>query len=195
MEFAADKCKVLRVTRKLKRNIIFRSHKINKFTLESVSSAKYLGVTFDSKLSFKEHIQDIIKKANSTRQFLQRVLYRCDSNTKATCYKTYVRPFLEYASTSWDPHKGNDSNIKSLESVQNKAARYVNSDWRRTSSVSKMVSDLNWESLQERCARACVIMMHKIQNYLVAIPPTLFSYSTYGMSTRGAPTKIIIPPI
>ena len=56
-----------------------------------------------------------------------------------------------------------------------------------------MILDLNWESLQERRARACVIMMHKIQNSLVAIPPSLFTVSTYGMTTRGAPVKFIIP--
>ena len=66
MEFAAEKCMVLRVTRKLKRNHILKDYKIHDHVLDSVDSAKYLGITLDSKLSFSKHIQDITKKANNT---------------------------------------------------------------------------------------------------------------------------------
>jgi len=41
-------------------------------TLEAVDSAKCLGVTNDSKLSFNSHVCAISKKANGTRAFLQR---------------------------------------------------------------------------------------------------------------------------
>ena len=54
MEFAADKCMVLRVTRKLKRNVISSPYKIHGHILQEVNSAKYLDVTLDKKLSFKE---------------------------------------------------------------------------------------------------------------------------------------------
>ena len=94
MEFAAEKCMVLRVTRKHKKNILQKKYEIHNHVLEAVDSAKYLGIIFDSKLSFNHHIQDITKKANNTRQFLQRTLSRCDRATKEVCYNTYVRPTL-----------------------------------------------------------------------------------------------------
>ena len=120
MEFAAEKCMVLRITKKHERNQIIKNYKIHEHVLDSVDSAKYLSVTLDSKLSFSTHIQDITKKANSTRQFLQRNISGCNRATKDLCYKTYVRPIAEYGSCAWDPHKGNKSQTDSLESVQKK---------------------------------------------------------------------------
>ena len=189
MEFAEDKCKVLRVTRKWKQNQIIKPYKIHNYVLESVNSAEYLGVTLDSKLSFWEHIHGITKKANNTRQFLQRTLSRCDRNTKSHCYKTYVRPILEYGSCAWDPHKGNQDQVDALQSAQNKAARFVYSDWSRYSSVSSMNQALGWETLQDRRAISRLVMFHKIKHSLVAIPLTLFSVPPCTMITRGAPQK------
>ena len=193
MEFAEDKCKVLRVTRKLKRNQIIKPYEIHNYVLESVNSAKYLGVTLDTKLNFSEHIQDITKKANNTRQFLQRTLSGCDRTTKSHCYKTYVRPILEYGSCAWDPHKGNQKQVTILQSMQNKAAGFVHSDWSRYSSVSSMNEALGWDTLQNRRAIARLVMLHKIQLSLVAIPISLFTISSSSMTTRGAPTKFIRP--
>ena len=48
----------------------------------------------------------------------------------------------------WDPNQ--TSRIQSLESVQNKGARYVMQDWHRHISVSQMKLSLGWCTLQER---------------------------------------------
>ena len=193
MEFAAEKCMVLRITKRLERNRIIKNYQIHGHVLDTVDSAKYLGVTLDSKLSFSNHIQDTVKKANNTRQFLQRNISGCNRATKSLCYKAYVRPIVEYGSCAWDPHKGNQSQTDVLESVQRKSARFVCVDWRRTSSVSAMVANLHWASLQERRARARLAMFHKVQQSLVAIPKSLFTVSNAHMVTRGAPAKFHIP--
>ena len=138
--------------------------------LNRVDSAKYLGVILDQKLTFKAHINSICKKAHSTRQFLQRTLSHCDRGSKSQAYTTFVRPIVEYASTVWDPHQWNKSQTNHIEAVQNKAARFVCNDWRRTSSVTAMRQHLEWLTLQERRAKARMCMMHKIYMNLVAIP-------------------------
>ena len=193
MEFAEDKCKVLRITKKWERNRIIKNYKIHDYVLETVDSAKYLGITLDSNLSFTKHIQDTTKKAKSTCQFLQRNLSRCDRATKEKCYKTYVRPILEYGSCAWDPHKGNQSQVNILESAQRKAARFVCSDWRRSSSVTDMMNSLQWESLQERRARSRLLLFFKIQHNLVDIPISLFQVSNSPILTRGPRVKYCIP--
>lgn len=191
MEFAEEKCQVLTITRKQKRNIITKNYKIHNFILDRVDSAKYLGLHLDSKLTFNQHINSICKKAHNTRQFLQRNLSRCDRKTKAQAYTTFVRPIMEYGATVWDPHHANDSQVKQVESVQNKAARFACNDWQRTTSVSGLKNKLNWESLQERRARSRVVLMHKTYYSLVAIPLHLFPmYTTSNMQTRGAALKI-----
>ena len=198
MEFAAEKCQVLTITRKRKENRVIKDYKIHNLVLERVEQAEYLGITLDSKLTFKEHVNSTCKKANSTRQFLQRTLSRCDKQVKATAYKTFVRPIMEYGCTVWDPHHGkvgNATQAAQLEAVQNRAVRFCHNNWNRKASVSEMRRDLEWETLMERRAKARLYMFHKVRYQLVAIPLNLFpSYSTTTtMSTRGAAVKLDNP--
>jgi hypothetical protein len=46
-----------------------------------------------------------------------------NANIKEKTYKSLVRPTLEYACTTWDPHLKKDKNR--IEMVQPRAARYV----------------------------------------------------------------------
>ncbi len=66
--------------------------------LNTVKEAKYLGVTIDSKLTFNTHIDNICKKANSSKAFVHRNTKQCPRRVKAAAYKTLVRPKLEYCS-------------------------------------------------------------------------------------------------
>ena len=117
MEFNADKCEVIRITSK--KNPIIYSCKIHQTALRSTDQAKYLGVTITPNLSWKCHIDNITKKANSTMAFLQRNIRSSPRDAKA--YKTYVRPIVEYASSVWSPAV--DSHINQFEKVQRRAAR------------------------------------------------------------------------
>ena len=64
------------------------------------------------------------------------------------CLVLYVRPILEYAAVVWAPHTKCD--IDRLEAVQRRAARFVTSDYNRTSSVTVMLDNLNWSTLISR---------------------------------------------
>jgi hypothetical protein len=193
MEFAEDKCKVVRVTRKINKNIIKFPYTIHGYELEIVKQAKYLGVTIDHKLSDTPHGNDIFKKAATSRQFLQRNLRGCSQEVRETSYHTFVRPILEYASSVWDPHLTNVTLTQKLEAEQNRAARFVCADWRRTSSISAMLKHLQWESLQERRAKARASMAYRILHGLVEMPTSFLTPTQSPMNTRGAPMKLIIP--
>ena len=159
MSFHPSKCKLLRITNK--RNPILGDYVIHDKILESVETAKYLGVMLHKKLTWKPHVNMITKKANQTRGFLQRNLRGCSKEVKSQCYKTYVRPVVEYASTVWDPvGAGNKGLREKIEMVQRKAARFVFSDWRRLSSPTKMIAELKWSSLQERRSKARVMLFY-----------------------------------
>ena len=49
------------------------SMKIDNIELENTSSEKLLGITIDSKLNFKEHLEGIIKKASRKVNVLSRI--------------------------------------------------------------------------------------------------------------------------
>ena len=68
--------------------------------------------------------------------------------TKCLAYTSIVRPLLEYGSAVWDPYLQKE--IQSIEMVQRRAAPWVKSDYRYNSSVTSMLADLQWPSLQHR---------------------------------------------
>jgi hypothetical protein len=182
MSFNPTKCEVLRVTNK-KKNILHSLYTIHGEVLHIVDEAKYLGVTIQSNLSWKPHINNVCKKANSTRGFLQRNLRKCTPKVKEQAYKTYVQPTLEYASSVWDPYT--QDQISKVDMVQRRAARFVKADYDLRHSVTKMLQELKWQTLHERRAHNKVIMLFKITHGLVAIPsgpPYLIPATTV---TRG----------
>ena len=87
-------------------------------------------------------------------------------------YQTLVRPILEYTSSAWDPYT--HQNINKLEALQRIAARFVTGDYRTTSSVSDMNSNLGWETLQQRRTQAKLVMMYRITYGLMTSQPQLF---------------------
>ena len=135
MSFNPSKCQVIHVTRR--KTPPQTKYHLHGCVLESVPSAKYLGVTISEDLKWSEHINNITKKANETLGFLKRNIRVYNKDLKSTAYKTLVRPQLEYASTVWSPHT--DLDINKLESVQRRAALWVTRDYQYTSSVSTML--------------------------------------------------------
>ena len=136
--------------------------------LESVDSAKYLGVSISEDLSPKTHVDNISSK---TLGFLRRNLHNCTKEVRETTYNTLVRPTLEYASSAWDPHLTTD--INRLEQVQRRAARFVTRNyWERTPGcVSSMITNLGWDSLAHRRRTQRLTMLYKIQGGLVDVDP------------------------
>ena len=157
MECHPKKCQVLHVTNK--RNIIKASCNIHGHILEETD----------------------------TRAFLQRNIHQCPHETKVLCYKTLLRPVIEYASIILDLHT--NANISIFEMVQRRSARFVLHNYRRSSSVTAMFDQLHWASLQERRAQAKVELMFRIVNGLVDIP-TLFLTPTLMM--RGHSQRNIL---
>ena len=136
--------------------------------LEQVQSAKYLGITISSDLKWNKHIQQSAAKANQSLSFVRRNLKISSKLVKERAYQTIVRPKLEYCCTVWDPYTS--ENIYRLEQVQRRAARYTCNRFHNTSSVSDMLQNLKWQTLQERRLKTRLQMFHKVINNEIAIP-------------------------
>ena len=161
--------------------------------LDSVSSAKYIGVTISDDLSRSTHIDNITKSANQTLGFLKRNIRVHNKNLKSVAYKTLVRPQLVYVSTVWSPHTATD--IQKVEAVQRRAARLLYRDYSYTSSVTPMMKDLNWRPLDQRRIDSRLIMLYNVTYDLVAIPAsqyltrnTRLSSHIHPLSYRQIPT-------
>ncbi|XP_038045149.1 uncharacterized protein LOC119719722 [Patiria miniata] len=188
MHLNATKCQVVQVTHKWKP--FPASYTIHGHVLGVSTSARYLGVHIDSRLSFNTHIDNITRKATGTKAFFSRNLSHSSQKVKEAVYTTFIRPSVEFAATSWDPHT--QRNTKKLEQVQRSSARFVMGDYRRTSSVTSMLEHLDWPSLQERRHQNRLQMMYKIRYNLVDIPWNNY-LTQLSTSTRGHSSRFTIP--
>lgn len=158
MSLNTEKCKLMTFSRK-KSNSSF-NYMLDNSLVSQVSSYKYLGVHFSCNLSWSTHIQKITAKASRTLGYLKRNLHGTPATTRKLAYQTFVRPQLEYASSIWSPHQA--YLINSLESVQNRAARFISRNYDRHSSVTNIKLSLSLCTLQSRRLIALICLFHKI---------------------------------
>ena len=122
-----------------------------------------------SSLSWKTHIDRITKQSNSMLGFLRRNLRSCSEETKANAYFIMGRSNLEYCSSVSSPH--HKDQIHKIEMVQRRAAPYTTNCFRNTSSVSSMIYQLQWESLESRRSKIQLTLFFKVIHNLIDIPP------------------------
>ena len=103
-----DKCKVLTLT--LRRNPVIANYRIRGVVLERVQVMRDLGVLLDQKLTFGEHVEHTVRKANRALGLLMRTFStgkhgrQFSSSKHRAILSTYfanVRSILEYCSVVW----------------------------------------------------------------------------------------------
>jgi hypothetical protein len=166
MKFNANKCNVMRVSRK---RVPFQAfYTLSGHILKEVVDAQYLGVTIDSGLDWSKHITTMVSKANGKLAFLRRNLKGCPIKLKEIAYFSLIRAQLEYSSTVWDPHQ--KGNIAKIEMVQRRAARFVKGNYKFQESVTQMLQELKWCTLSSRRQNMRLSMFYKIITGLAAVP-------------------------
>ena len=166
VEFNPSKCQVIRVTTS---RIPFNTEYIlHGQVLEVVTSARYLGVDISSNLSWNTHVDRVTANANRSLGFIKINVKTKSPKVREMAYQTLVRPQLEYASAIWDPHT--KRNTYKVEMVQRRAVRWTINDYARTTSVSSLLHELDWQTLEERRSVARLCLFYKVVNGLVAVP-------------------------
>ena len=160
MHFNIDKCKVLHIG---KQNPMLE-YSLNDEVIDSVETQKDLGVLFNSKFNFTDHIKSCVAKAKSCTAWLFRNFISREQDTIIHLYKSMIRPHLEYCPQVWSPlsKHGNWSLIMSLESVQ----RWVTSSIEGMDNMTyrERLEKLNLTTLHERRMRGDLIEVFKSLN-------------------------------
>ena len=188
MSFNPSKCNIMHVSRK--RKPLNHNYTLKGEILDVVDTATYLGVNIAKDLSWNSQVAKATAKANKSLGFIKRNVNSTSAATKELAYTALVHPTIEYASTVWDPHQ--KCLVDQAEMVQRRAARYVMRNYDPRASVTKMLADLKWESLEQRRLKARVTMAFKIKLKLIAMPSTQFIKSE--VPTRGNQEKYIQLP-
>jgi hypothetical protein len=117
-------------------------------SLVMVKTAKYFGLNISTNLIWTPHIDSVTKKTNNITAFLRGNISTCPKKIKDQCYRTMIRPVMEYACIVWDLITQKDTN--KTEMIQRRATRFVLGDYRTTSSVTSILNSLQWDTLQHR---------------------------------------------
>ena len=144
------------------------------------SSQKHLRVTLDVKLTFDEHLNNVLNKVNKTIGLLRKLQNLLSRSTLITIYKTFVRPHLDYGDILFD-QKYNSSFHEKLESVQYNACVALTLAI-RGSLKDKIYQELGFESLRASRWYRKHCLFYKVLNNehpqylfnLIPVRPTLY---------------------
>lgn len=134
---------------------------------------KYLGVVFDHKLRFAEHLRSVNHKAIAIISSLFPLLGKhseLSTRTKLLLYKQIVRPIITYASPVWA--SAAKYHHKPLQVTQNRALKMIFNLNRRTGTVfihgraEVMLLRQYYEQLNERFFERCATSIHPLVSAL-----------------------------
>ena len=193
MEFNPQKCQIICISTNNKKDPPQRTYASCGVTLEQVESIPYLGVTLNNKLKWSQHISSISNKASKFLGMVKRnPLWNCPLTVRETAYTALVRPKLEYECKTWDPYYKKDKAI--LERIQRKAARFCTQNYQQTASVTDILKELNWDTLETRRKKARLTRMYKLSHNLININAESHLIPHPETRTRGShPRKYFIP--
>ena len=168
MQFNASMCEVLRVSRAHTK--IPYTYILNGTPLKETDHTKYLGIHISKDLKWNKHIDVTTAKANRSLGFLKRNLKISSRVLREKAYTGFVRPQIEYGAAIWDPRPGVENNgAHKTEMVQRRAARWTLKRYHNTLSVSSMLLDLGWRSLEQRRTDSRLTLLYNIHKGHVPI--------------------------
>lgn len=130
----------------------------NDVYVEKVDSFKYLGVTFDSKMSWANHVDRICKTVSKRIGVIRKVKFYLPPCTLKLLATSLVMPHFDYCSSVWS-----NCNLELLNSLQvhhNRLARVLTGADIRTH-IDDLMNSLNWIRLNERWDSQLLILLFK----------------------------------
>ena len=166
LKFNKAKCNIMRATHARQKKIVF-GYELDGVLLKDTDNTSYLGVELSADMKWNSHVKKVTAKGNTMLGILRKNLINCPNNRKDLAYKSILRPKFEYACSIWDPFTA--GNIKTLEGVQRRSARFVCNKFSYTESVTSMLKELDWPSRQQRRAEKRMALFHRVVNETVDV--------------------------
>ena len=110
-------------------------------------SQKHLVVILDFKLTFEDHLNNVLGKVNKEVGLLRKLRNLLPRRTLITIYKAFIRPHLDYGDVLYD-QAFNNSFTEKLESTQYNVCPALTEAIRGTSK-EKIYQKLGLESLRD----------------------------------------------
>lgn len=162
LKFNLNKCQVVTFSRKAV-NIEYQ-YRMNDLVLSRKNQMKDLGVIFDEKLAFNNHINSLESRCYKLLGFICRITKEF-YNAKAIKYifDTLVRSKMEYASIIWSPYYTYQK--LSLEKIQKKCLKYCyyrENKVKYEGDYDSLLRIFNTKSLERRRNDGLLLFLYKI---------------------------------
>ena len=96
---------------------------INGEPLEFNNEAKYLGVTIDNKLTWRQHIENIKNKINKGIGILKKMRPFLQEDTLVSLSNAFIKPYVDYGSLAWGSTA--NTHLLKLKRTLNKTVRIM----------------------------------------------------------------------
>jgi hypothetical protein len=150
-------------------------------TIKPTNEAKYLGVIFDKKLQFKEHLQYIVKKGTRAAMALSSIAknsWGVQYKYMRQLFKAVISARTDYAAVVW--HRPKDGNKMATQAckldkiIQRLAMKAITGCYRTTSTAAMEIEtglQPSWLRLQTKVLQATTRMQtlskkHPLQEWL-----------------------------
>ena len=136
-----------------------------------METQKFLGVTFDNKLSWKPHILNVVSKLNSCLGATRRARPFLNESSLLTIYNSLMKSHIDYCCTTWASWRlaGNKVLLQRLQAICNKFFRMIYG-LERTTSVRSILSDKNVLNVNQMYDFRLAQLMHKARASLLPNP-------------------------
>ena len=124
--------------------------------IDRVSSATYLGVSIDSSLTWKSHVDKVISKISPTVGIISRIRHYVPKSSLLLIYNSLILPHLSYCIEIW----GNtfQTILKPLLLLQKKLVRLINfSDYNSPS--APLFTKLGILDIHKLCKQQCCLFL------------------------------------
>ena len=143
--------------------------------IKRTETYKYLGVYFDSQLSWKEHVKKTCAKAGVKLRKIERALPHLTVHTKKLLINSLVMPYFNYCSEVWS---------SSSKTCLERLAR----QFKKSQDLRGDKCDQRENSLVENIQKKIAIMTYKSLNDLT--PVYLKQFFKYSADVHGYNTRI-----
>ena len=157
---------------------------LNNNDIDRVKAFKFLGVTVDENLTWKNHVDVLAKKCSSSIGILYKVKQFLPESALVSLYNTLVLSHINYGITSWSSAGTVDKNR--LHVLQKRALRAIsNSDFRSHS--NPLFIKYNQLKVFDLCNLNIGTFMYKYCNNL--LPPAFNNMFTYNADNHNYNTR------
>ena len=144
----------------------------NNTPISEVDSHTHLGLTLSKNMSWKQHVDRIIKRVNQRLGMLQYFKYYLPRKCLSHLYHTTVLPIIDYCDLIYASCRTVEKHM--LDRAHFKAARIVTGAMNSTNITRLLSAELGWNTLEQRRQYHKLVYFYKMLHGHV--PPYLSTY-------------------